>query len=272
MTAMEVITATKATSAAINKAADNINNTSSQNLYTDLCITNLEKSFKHNEQRTNKISNTLKNKRNINTNEKNQKRKPSFGVNGLSSKPDSTTHQTEICGSNYGRRGGLYRKYMQSQGNTLWQKHNAKTTKETEDLFFKSKESHTMATSGNTRIQSASPNHQVPAYCTPTTHTSLQWKPKSPFVPIGSTATRPHGTFSEPFLESATTASQSKLLSHNNSNGAEPHYEPLSTNTIQAAYFKRESKPIQKRRPPQKHIQKMKSTSRRIMQCRAKRL
>jgi hypothetical protein len=73
MTAMEIITATKATSTAINKAADNLNSINTKNLYTDLRIANLEASLKRNEQKTNEMANIIKNKRNAKINEKNYK-------------------------------------------------------------------------------------------------------------------------------------------------------------------------------------------------------
>jgi len=77
ITANETIKATAATAAALTKATENLKETEARSIQENLRITNLEKSFKHQEQKTNEIANTL-NKNNKNKN-KNMKQKNSYG-------------------------------------------------------------------------------------------------------------------------------------------------------------------------------------------------
>jgi hypothetical protein len=102
MTALETLTATKATSAAINKAAENINNTSSQNLYTDLRITCLKKILNVRNKKSTKSLTHLKTEIHPKLLKK-LEWKPLFGVNGLFSENDSSAHQTKTSGLNYRR-------------------------------------------------------------------------------------------------------------------------------------------------------------------------
>jgi len=77
ITALETIKATAATAAALTKATENLQEAETRNIQENLRLTNLEKSFKRQEQKTNEIANAL-NKNNKNTN-KNNKQKNSYG-------------------------------------------------------------------------------------------------------------------------------------------------------------------------------------------------
>ena len=72
MAALETTNATKATAQAIQNAFSNINDTEKLNANSNLRLANLEKNLKRQEQKTNEISNTLRNK-NKNQQQKNYK-------------------------------------------------------------------------------------------------------------------------------------------------------------------------------------------------------
>jgi len=70
MVSIDTVNATAATASAINKAAELHNESLSQNLHTNLRLTNLEKSLRRQEQKTNEMNNTLQKNKNKN-NQKN---------------------------------------------------------------------------------------------------------------------------------------------------------------------------------------------------------
>jgi len=72
MAALETIDATKATATAIQNALSSINDATQHNANTNLRLANLEKNFRKQEQKTNEISNTIKNN-NKNLKQKNYK-------------------------------------------------------------------------------------------------------------------------------------------------------------------------------------------------------
>jgi uncharacterized protein YqgV (UPF0045/DUF77 family) len=59
LTAMETLKATAATAMAIAKATNNINDSNTQNLHTNLRLSNIEQTLKKQEQKTNEVVNTL---------------------------------------------------------------------------------------------------------------------------------------------------------------------------------------------------------------------
>jgi hypothetical protein len=73
ITALETIKATATTAAALTKATENLKETEARNIQENLRITNLEKSFKHQEQKTNEIANAIN--KNNKGNNKNCKQK-----------------------------------------------------------------------------------------------------------------------------------------------------------------------------------------------------
>jgi len=96
ITAFETIRATAATAAAITKATENLQETESRNIQDNLRITNLEKSFKRQENKTNELANTLN--KNYKNKTKNLKRKNSYGSH--LPEPMASPNKTAPCSTN----------------------------------------------------------------------------------------------------------------------------------------------------------------------------
>jgi hypothetical protein len=105
MDAFRTSKATEATAEAITKATTSFSDAQTQNLQTKLCVSNLEKSFLKQEQKTNELLNIIKNNNNKNT-QKKHKRKLQTGASNLSQQRNSSRINQKDNISNYGRPHG----------------------------------------------------------------------------------------------------------------------------------------------------------------------